>query len=49
MPVLWHQLMLTLVETYADGICQSHKEKLIEVISYQRHEQISDEVRKFIG
>ena len=49
MPVLWHQLMLALVEIYNSSICQAHKEKIIEVIAYQNHEQISEEVRKVLG
>ena len=49
MPVLWHQLMLTLVEIYSGSISVEHKEKIIEVMAYQRHEQISDEVRKLLG
>lgn len=48
LPVLWHQSFLAFANIYSADISSEQKEALLDLLKYQYHEQISEEVRRQI-
>ncbi len=46
MPVMWHQTLLTFVQTYRYNLSEDNKERLKALLKVQQHHSITNEIRR---
>ena len=46
LPVLWHQAFLVFVQIYKNNISSEQRDALLQLCKYQKHHQITPEIRR---
>lgn len=49
LPVLWHQCLLTLVQRYKHDLTKEQKSRILKLVAYHEHHEITPEIRREIS